>query len=149
MRQNLLLGLLQYRELLDRCGYTEGIQLVDGSFVENVEIRESRDPGDIDVFSFLVRPSSFRQDSAKWAAVGYPIWVLLLMDPNKNKKRFGLDTYGLAVDQNGPLRLIDETIYWYSLFSHKRVTHEWKGFLRVPLNPVDDATAKAALVTGP
>ena len=72
-------------------------------------------------------------------------WTLELMDRDKNKKRFGVDTYGIAVDQHGPLRLINETIYWYSLFSHKRVTHEWKGFLRIPLDPVDDTAAMTAL----
>jgi hypothetical protein len=145
VRENLLFGLLKYRELLKSTGYVQGIQFIDGSFVENIERRESRDPGDIDVFSFLVRPASFQRDPATWAAVGFPVWATYLMDRDRNKERFGLDTYGIAVDQHGPLRLINETIYWYSLFSHKRVTHEWKGFLRIPLDPIDDALAMAAL----
>jgi hypothetical protein len=145
VRENLLFGLLKYRQLLNSSGYVDGVQFVDGSFVENIEVRENRDPGDIDVFSFLMRPASFQRDPATWAAVGFPVWTLYLMNRDKNKERFGLDTYGIAVDQHGPLRLINETIYWYSLFSHKRVTHDWKGFLRIPLDPADDAAAMTEL----
>jgi hypothetical protein len=47
----LLFGLLSYRRLLTNLGYAAGVQFVDGSFVENVETREGRDPGDIDLFS--------------------------------------------------------------------------------------------------
>jgi hypothetical protein len=149
VRQNLLFGLLKYREMLNSSGYVHGVQFIDGSFVENIEVRESRDPGDIDVFNFLIRPISLSKDPAIWAAVGFPVWALYLMNRDRNKERFGLDTFGIAVDQHGPLRLIEQTVYWYSLFSHKRVTHDWKGFLRVPLNPTDDAVAKAAILTGP
>ncbi|MGY3609107.1 MULTISPECIES: DUF6932 family protein [unclassified Bradyrhizobium] len=145
VRENLLFGLLKYRELLKSAGYVQGIQFIDGSFVEDVERRENRDPGDIDVFSFLVRPASFQSDQVRWATVGFPVWSTYLMDRDKNKKRFSLDTYGVAIDQHGPLRLIQDTIYWYSLFSHKRITHDWKGFLCIPLDPTDDTLAMAAL----
>lgn len=145
-RENLLFGLLEYRRLLGHHGYTNGLQFIDGSFVENVEVRENRDPGDIDVFSLLVRPAAYQKDQNLWANAGYPAWIGELMDRGKNKARFLLDTYGMAVDQHGPLTLINETIYWYSLFSHRRVTQEWKGFVRVPLNPSDDAAARAIIV---
>ncbi|KYK45336.1 hypothetical protein A1D31_34875 [Bradyrhizobium liaoningense] len=145
-RENLLFGLLEYRALLAHHGYIDGLQFIDGSFVENVEVRESRDPGDIDVFSFLMRPAAYQQDPNLWASIGFAVWIGELMDRDKNKSRFLLDTYGIAVDQHGPLRLINETIYWYSLFSHRRVTREWKGFVRVPLNPADDAAARAMIV---
>jgi hypothetical protein len=145
-RENLLFGLLEYRALLSHHGYTNGLQFIDGSFVENVEVRENRGPSDIDVFSFVMRPAAYQQDPNLWATVGFPIWATELMDRNKNKTRFLLDSYGLAVDEHGPLILMDATIYWYSLFSHRRVTHEWKGFLRVPLNPADDVAARAMIV---
>jgi len=45
VRENLLFGLLKYRQLLNSSGYHDGIQFVDGSFVENIEVRENRDPG--------------------------------------------------------------------------------------------------------
>jgi hypothetical protein len=144
-RRTLLKGLLDYRALLGRLGYGNGLQFIDGSFVENVETREQRAPGDIDVFSFLVRPQHYQGAPALWASTGFAEWSREVADRNLNKQRFGLDTYAIAVDQHTPLRLIVETIYWSSLFAHKRLTHDWKGFLRVPLNASDDATARAAL----
>jgi hypothetical protein len=51
-RRDLLKGLLAYREMLGQIGYVSGMQFVDGSFAENVELREARDPNDIDVFSY-------------------------------------------------------------------------------------------------
>jgi hypothetical protein len=148
-RCNLLFGLLNYRKLLTKLGYADGVQFIDGSFVENVELREARDPGDIDVFSFLVRPLQFRNDLALWATNGFADWTKEIADRNRNKVRFLLDTYAIAIDQSTPLSLIDDTIYWYSLFAHKKITHDWKGFVRIPLNPADDVTAKAALLNGP
>jgi hypothetical protein len=148
-RNNLLIGLIKYRELLRSFGYTQGVQFVDGSFVENVETREARDPGDIDVFSFLIRPPQYQGNDPLWQATGFPQWVGEVVNFALNKQRYNVDTYAIAVDQGGPLQLIDATIYWYSLFSHKKVTQDWKGFLRVPLNPADDQAALAAIVSGP
>jgi hypothetical protein len=130
-------------------GYADGVQFVDGSFVENVESREGRDPGDIDLFSFLVRPLHYRTNAALWATTGFAEWTREIADRNRNKMRFGLDTYAIAIDQFRALGLIDETMYWYSLFAHKRITHDWKGFVRIPLNPADDVAARTALLTGP
>jgi hypothetical protein len=144
-RRELLKGLLDYRELLARLGYTDGVQFVDGSFAENVEVREGRDPKDIDVFSYLTRPARYQQDPALWAAVGFAEWSAEIADRLQNKLRFRLDTYAIAVDQHTPIALIVETVYWYSLFAHKKITHDWKGFLRVRLNPADDAAARALL----
>lgn len=144
-RKALLSGLLDYRELLTGLGYVSGLQFVDGSFVENVEGREARDPNDIDVFSFLVRPDRYRQDTALWASAGLAEWNAEIIDHGRNKTRFKLDTYAVAVDQSTGLSLILATTYWSSLFAHKRVTHDWKGFLRVPLNPSDDEAARALI----
>jgi hypothetical protein len=74
-RCNLLVGLIKYRELLGSFGYTQGMQFVDGSFVENVETRESRSPGDIDVFSFLIRPPQFQGNTPLWQSVGLTQWT--------------------------------------------------------------------------
>jgi hypothetical protein len=146
-RCKLLVGLLDYRALLLSLGYDLGIQFIDGSFVENVEAREGRDPGDIDVFSFLQRPDRYRQDAQAWATQGVVEWRSQIIDRVENKKRFGLDTYAVAVDQCPVDDTIAFTVYWYSLFSHKRVTHDWKGFLRIGLDAADDAVARAQLVT--
>jgi hypothetical protein len=148
-RYNLLFGLIKYRQLLDSLGYTQGVQFVDGSFVENVEIRESRSPGDIDVFSFLIRPPQYQGNDPLWQTTGFPHWVNEVVNFALNKQRYNIDTYAIAVDQHGPLQLINDTIYWYGLFSHKKVTQDWKGFVTVPLSPSDDQVALAAIVSGP
>ncbi len=148
-RQNLLFGLLEYRKLLGSFGYTGGVQFIDGSFVENVEAREGRDPGDIDVFSFVMLPLQYRGNIPLWQSTGFPQWTGEIVNQALNKQRYRLDTYGVVVDQGGPLDLMNATIYWYSLFSHKRVTHDWKGFVRIPMNPADDRAALASIISGP
>jgi hypothetical protein len=137
-------GLLDYRALIGQRGYLDGLQFIDGSFVEDIERREQRAPGDIDIFSFLVRPRNYL-DPTLWVSTGFPEWQSEIANRSLNKQRFGMDTYAIAVDQHGPLTLITETIYWYSLFGHKRLTHDWKGFLVIRLDLQDDAAARAAL----
>jgi hypothetical protein len=146
IRQNILFGLLKYRELLGSFGYTNGVQFIDGSFVENVETREASDPGDIDVFSFLMQPAQYVGNVALWQSTGFPQWQAEVVNQNLNKLRYQSDTYGVVVDQGGPLQMMNATIYWYSLFSHKKISHDWKGFVRVPLNPSDDQIALSSIV---
>ena len=148
-RCNLLYSLLQYRGLLHSFGYVDGVQFIDGSFVENVETREGRDPRDIDIFSFLIRPVQYHGNDPLWQSTGFPQWTGEIVNQSLNKQRYQLDTYAIAVDQAGPLQLMNETIYWYSLFSHKRVTQEWKGFVAVQLNASDDQAALSAIISGP
>jgi hypothetical protein len=148
-RQNLLFGLLGYRKRLGSFGYTVGFQFIDGSFAENVETREARDPGDIDVFSFLMQPAQYVGNLPLWQSTGFPQWTGEVVNYTLNKQRYRVDTYGIIVDQGGPLEMMNATIYWYSLFSHKKVTHDWKGFVKIPLNPADDQAALASIVSGP
>jgi hypothetical protein len=144
-RRNLLGGILGYRTLLAGLGYAKGIQFVDGSFAENVEAREGRPPNDIDVVSFLVRPDQYRNDPSLWKTKGWPEWANQIANKSLNKKKYSLDTYAIAVDQHNALGLINATTYWYSLFAHKRITHDWKGFIKIALNPTDDAAASLKL----
>jgi hypothetical protein len=146
-RENLIFGLIEYRALLNGCGYVDGLQFVDGSFVENIELREGRQPGDIDVFTFAMPAAQYVGNAALWASTGFPQWQGQIVNQALNKQRYQLDTYGMIVDH--PLRVMNETIYWYSLFSHKKVTHDWKGFVRIPLNPADDQIARTMIVSGP
>ena len=58
-----------------------GIQFIDGSFVENVEVLANRNPSDIDVFSILSAPPRYLTDPAAWLATGLPFWnARLLLD---------------------------------------------------------------------
>ena len=144
-RRELLEGLIGYRSMLTRLGYTDGLQFIDGTFAENIELRESRAPRDIDVFSFLVRPLKYQQDAALWGSAGFSEWLNEIVNRNLNITRYKIDAYAMAVDQSGPLDVIVETVYWYSLFAHKRITRDWKGFVQVALNPADDTAAMLLL----
>ena len=144
-RQGLLRNLITYRQLLANEGYVSGIQFVDGSFVENVEINASRPPSDIDVFSILCRPAKYTADPPIWVSNGIPFWQDEIANRVKNKSRFGLDTYALLFEELTPDDLIRNTIYWYSLFSHQRSTLAWKGFVTLSLDPVADQAALSSM----
>jgi len=145
LRIQLLKNLIAYRALLASDGYLSGLQFIDGSFVENVEVIESRPPRDIDVFSFLNLPGKYTADPALWAANGVVFWQNEIADFNKNKLRYSLDTYALSVEGLQLTQLIQIVIYWYGLFSHRRATHAWKGFVAIPLDPAGDQAALTAL----
>lgn len=148
-RKSLLSNLITYRTLLASDGYQNGIQFIDGSFVENIEATAGRPPGDIDVFSLVNVPPKYlgAAGGTDWTTTGLRFWTEEVADRNKNKLRFSLDTYAALYEElaGSPSGLIRGVIYWYSLFSHQRNTLAWKGFVAVPLNPADDATAQANL----
>ncbi len=144
-RRQLLRNLISYRQILNAEGYTSGIQFVDGSFVENVEANSGRPPGDIDVFSILNAPHRYIANPPDWAVTGLPFWQAEIVDRNRNKQRFALDTYALLFEELQPLHLIKSTIYWYGLFSHQRGTLAWKGFAAIMLDPAGDQAALTAL----
>ena len=104
-RQNLLFGLLEYRKLLGSFGYTNGVQFIDGSFVENVETREAKDPGDIDVFSFMMLPAQYRGNDPLWQSTGFPQWAGEIVNQNLNKQRYGVDRqqYEFKIGDDGPV----------------------------------------------
>jgi hypothetical protein len=146
-RRQLLRNLITYRGLLAGEGYIGGIQFVDGSFVENVEINTNRPPSDLDVFSVLNVPPKYIPDMAAWQTVGLPFWQREVIDRDRNKLRFSLDTYAVLFEelQTRPMNLIGYIIYWYSLFSHQRGTLAWKGFAGLALDPAGDQAALSAL----
>ena len=144
-RRNLIRNLIAYRKLLADEGYESGIQFVDGSFVENVETRAKRPPGDIDLFSLLRTPKKYlgSPPPSQWATLGKTFWMTEVADREKNKQRFALDTYALLFEELQPMVLIRGTIYWYGLFSHQRETLDWKGFAMLELDPAGDEIALA------
>lgn len=52
-RQAILQGLLNYRAALYDLGIVQGFQWIGGSFVEDIERLECRNPNDVDVVTFL------------------------------------------------------------------------------------------------
>jgi hypothetical protein len=60
------------------------------------------------------------------------------------KETFKCDGFIVDLGKNAQL-IVEDTFYWYGLFSHQRGTYTWKGTLRVPLM-ADDAAAREFLV---
>ena len=135
-RRALIEGLLNYRAALATHGFTQGFQWLDGSFAEDVEAAQQRPPNDIDMVTFAFSPAG--KTSAEIAAVlnAHPF----LFQALQAKQNFGCDGYIVPLDKS-PAGLVRNTAYYFSLFSHRRGDHVWKGMLHVPLVS-DDAQAR-------
>jgi hypothetical protein len=143
-RKAILSGLLAYRGALLSIGLV-GLQWLDGSFAEDIETTEARSPNDIDLVSFIERPLAYRNDQTGWNA--FMNTHAALFDFRQTQINYRADAYFVDVTM-GALATIRQTVYWTSLFSHKRATGLWKGMLEVPLNnPQDDAQALRLLAT--
>ncbi|UZN50988.1 hypothetical protein KZ686_21615 [Cupriavidus cauae] len=142
-RKTIFRGLLAYRKALRDIGLTQGFQWLDGSFVEDVESARMRPPGDIDVVTFVERPKEAR-DNAEWNLFQQEHLDLLI--PATVKARYHCEAFLMDLQSPGSL-LVDDTRYWFGLFSHQRNSYHWKGMLQVGLVD-DDAAALAVLGTG-
>ncbi|MCC5941014.1 MAG: hypothetical protein JJU37_05680 [Balneolaceae bacterium] len=124
-RINILKGLVRFRLKLNDFNIQYGFQWIDGSFIENIEISESRSPRDIDVVTFFAGLNDSDQSSI---ISSFPEF----MHPELCKKSFSVDHY--PVDYSfKPDFTVEATRYWLQLFTHSR-TNIWKGILRLPLN---------------
>lgn len=140
-RLTLISGLLKYRQAMSRAGITTGFQLIDGSFTEDCETLRGRPPNDIDVVTFAELPV---------ASANVPAFVSAhqhLFDQTQTKAAYGCDAYFVDLGKDREL-LVEDSFYWYGLFSHQRVTHTWKGMLQIPL-VADDAIASGILAAQP
>lgn len=132
-RVALLKGLLSYRRALLDSGIVDGFQWLDGSFVEDVERLRKRSPRDIDLVTFASRPAaSFGPDQYQWIEANGQ-----LFDREKTKEKFCCDAFFIDL-QKRPDLLVDDTRYWFGLFSHQRATSLWKGMIQVPMQSNDD-----------
>ena len=68
-RRMLIRNLLKYRALIANGGFAHGFQMLNGSFVENVEQLEGREPGDIDVLQLDLYSSAISWQSDALANV--------------------------------------------------------------------------------
>ena len=128
-RVAIIQGLLNYRKALYDVGIICGIQWLDGSFMEQIEIFESRPPNDIDVVTFFNRPDNVNQEILRD-----------LFDPAKTKGKYRVDAYPCILEQQVSGRYVKQIAYWYSMWAHKR-NGQWKGFVQVDLSPNDDSEA--------
>nr|WP_144429682.1 hypothetical protein [Myxococcus hansupus] len=137
----ILLGLLDYRDALRGTGFLDGHQWLTGSFVEAIE----REPNDVDVVNFLHVPF-----------VSIPATAMPLFRSQDTKATYHCDAYTIPLSypsghsvtpEQLATSLVDQVSYWYGLFSHRRGTYAWKGFVQLPLGSgEDDVEARAKLL---
>jgi hypothetical protein len=140
-RRDILRGYLQHRQALIGFGIY-GVQWLDGSFVENVEVTQQRSPNDLDIVTFFARPEYLKHPS-DWQAFLQSNPTVFM--PPTAKAQFKTDPYFVDVSF-GPLHVIEQATYWSGLFSHQRSTSLWKGMVKVLLDPQrDDANARLIL----
>ncbi|MFZ1326869.1 MAG: hypothetical protein WAT67_12765 [Candidatus Contendobacter sp.] len=131
-RARILTGLLDFRFELRSVGIVDGFQWLDGSFVEDVEKMRGRAPQDVDIVTFAHRP---KKSLDEWKGLMKEHRTLFL--PKETKARYCCDAYFVDLDKASFL-IVDDTRYWFGLFSHQRATTLWKGLLSVPLQSDDD-----------
>mgnify|MGYP000981938932 CR=1 FL=1 len=136
-RMTILDGLLKFRAKLHEVGIISGFQWLDGSFLEQIEILESRHPRDMDVVTFFDMPPGENQLS---------LWQKSrsLFDQQALKEMYSIDGYFSELGQPVDALRVKIITYWYSMWSHRR-DGLWKGFVQVDLNPLQDADARAIL----
>lgn len=136
-RRGLLIRFLAFRAALHEAGVVRGFQWVNGSFVQNIEETDGLAPKDIDVVTFFYIPDDGSTDK--------------LSDDNRElfdrrimKERFAVDTYYSQLNQTTSEEVINESAYWYSLWSHTR-GGRWKGYLQIDLSNDRDEEARLYL----
>ncbi len=140
-RISVLNGFLRYRAALHSVGLVSGFQWLDGSFLEHVELLESRPPNDIDVVTFFELPAGKTQlDLQSQAPDLFPATRSAQLTL---KNTYHVDAY-LEYLGKAPARLVRQSSYWYSMWSHRR-NQSWKGYIQIDLAPIEDLTALAAL----
>ena len=132
-RLQILRGLVRYRDALREIGVIAGFQWLDGSFVEDCERIRLRAPNDIDLITFAPRPESYA-DLGAWRELVHSRPDLF--DPETTKEEFKCDAYFVDLLVH-PIHLVNQTRYWFGLFSHQRETYLWKGLIEVPFTADD------------
>lgn len=140
-RKEILDGFLSFRAELLSIGI-QGFQWLDGSFLEDIEAQEGRDPVDIDVVTFIAVPDNQADAVAAFAinpTLGNRAFV---------KSAFHVDSLRVPLYAD-PEVLVEYSRCWYALFAHRR-DGTWKGMLRVELmDKSDDDQARNVLWSKP
>ena len=118
-RAEIFIGFLRLRKKLLLLGI-RGLQWCNGSFVETKNM-----PGDIDVVTMYQPLGSEEKDSINPA--NYDVF-----DNSLAKQSYLTDAYYVAISTD--YSFIKTVAYWHSLFSHRRETMEWKGFIELKLD---------------
>ncbi|MBI1220272.1 MAG: hypothetical protein GC186_17190 [Rhodobacteraceae bacterium] len=131
-RAKLLQGFNEYRKHLHKAGFVSGFQWLDGSFIEDVEVTQKRNPNDIDVVTLFNRPLKYQVEPSKWVSDYEGYLFKGYFDTRLMKPKFKCDTYGVDLDA-GQRALIRGTTYWFGLFSDMRGSLAKKGIVEIPL----------------
>jgi hypothetical protein len=135
----ILKGFLDFRKQLHAAGLARGFQWINGSFVENVELLRGRAPNDIDVVTFLELPQGETEETLEQNHS-------TLFDNVLVKQQFSTDSYFVFLRAGYPEKwIIDNSIYWYSMWAHRRDSLLWKGFLEIDLASVIDDESQSFL----
>lgn len=140
-RIEILKGFLQYRAALHSVGIVAGFQWLDGSFLEEAERIRNRSPKDIDVTTFWYLPDGKTQ--ADLAASNRQLFIL-----GEVKRMYHTDGYMVCLSLTDKKKLefcLQQSHYWYGVWSHQRDTFRWKGFVQIDMAPQDDAVAVGIL----
>lgn len=130
----ILKGFVSFRLECLKYGIQLGYQWIDGSFVENVEVSQSRDPHDIDVVTMFALSDPNQQIAI---ANNFPAFV----DTRLSKVRYKVDHYPCLVNAS-PFATIENVKYWNQLFGHNRAGI-WKGMIELPLYDNDNLDIQA------
>lgn len=68
-----------------------------------------------------------------------------LFNRNRTKELFKCDAFFVDLDKKSEL-LVDDTRYWFGLFSHQRETALWKGMIKISMQTQAEDDAAAALL---
>jgi hypothetical protein len=136
-RLSILDGLLRFRADLHQAGIVSGFQWLDGSFMERIEVLESRAPRDMDVVTFFRIPEGHDQHSLVRDHGR-------LFDRKHVKETYAIDAYVCILGKPLDEKSVKQVSYWYSMWSHRR-NGLWKGFIQVDLDPAQDTPARASL----
>ncbi len=132
-----LRGFLSFRSELHKVGLTQGFQWVDGSFLENIELLESRPPKDIDVVTFFHLPNNSTQQELLDTSPR-------LFNSKDTKDDHHVDAHFVQLNGDIPEDLVSKSTYWYSIWSHRR-NLLWKGYLQINLSQTQDDSARDEL----
>ena len=135
-RIDILHKFLDFRTQTRNAGLINGFQWLDGSFVENIEISEGRNPRDLDLITIFwgYDPNFLKNFHSNFSS---------FFDPNLAKTIYNLDHYNINLNNiiTNPEFVTEYIRYWVQLFSHNR-RNVWKGMLKIQLNtPQDDTHA--------
>lgn len=134
-RREFLVGFFGYRDRLRRAGLV-GVQWLNGSFVGDVERRENRDPGDIDVVTWY----SSQRNQLELRTADPSLW-----NRDAIKAQHFVDAFPICANQP-PYLLLTMACYWHGMWSRSKKDSipTMKGYVALELSD-SDAADKAAL----